>query len=212
MAYSDQDLYHEIGALDDCMAVRKGQKWPYVFLENRIQKINLILNILLIEVKTSEVTKQLNISYGYKIASKRQRNLSREQSILSKVPEYATLCIWRLSEEERRADALALRADERRDKLRKAMGRCKWPLIHGYLNGETCMSIPHATCTESIGAGREPGELKHLSSRRKRKKIFDFQSSGERNGKSPNRCACMSGFGLHKWSKILAERYWKDRQ
>ena len=60
------------------------------------------------------------------------------------------------------------------------------------------MSIPHATCTESIGAGREPGELKHLSSRRKRKKIFDFQSSGERNGKSPNRDACIAGFGLHK--------------
>ena len=62
---------------------------------------------------------------------------------------------------------------------------------------ETFMSIPHVACTESIGAGREPGELKHLSSRRKRKKIFDFQSSGERNGKSPNRCACTPGFGLH---------------
>ena len=70
-------------------------------------------------------------------------------------------------------------------------------MIHGYLNGETYMSIPHVACTESIGAGREPGELKHLSSRRKRKKIFDFQSSGERNGKSPNRCACTPGFGLH---------------
>ena len=31
----------------------------------------------------------------------------------------------RLSEEERRVDALALRADERRDKLRKATGSCK---------------------------------------------------------------------------------------
>jgi hypothetical protein len=30
-----------------------------------------------------------------------------------------------------------------------------------------------------------PGELKHLSTRRKRKKI-DFLSSGERKGKSPN--------------------------
>ena len=66
-----------------------------------------------------------------------------------------------------------------------------------FLNGETHMSKPHVPCTESIGVRREPGELKHLSSRRKRKKIFDFQSSGERNGKSPNRRACMSGFGLH---------------
>ena len=31
----------------------------------------------------------------------------------------------KLSEEERREDALALRADERRDKLRKAVGSCK---------------------------------------------------------------------------------------
>ena len=43
----------------------------------------------------------------------------------------------RSSEEERRVDALALRADERRDKLRKASGRSKYPLIRRYLNGET---------------------------------------------------------------------------
>ena len=43
----------------------------------------------------------------------------------------------RSSEEEHGADALALRAEERRDKLRKAMGRSKYPVIHGYLNGET---------------------------------------------------------------------------
>ena len=42
-----------------------------------------------------------------------------------------------LSEEERRVDALALRADERRDKLRKATGRSKYPMIRRYLNGET---------------------------------------------------------------------------
>ena len=67
-------------------------------------------------------------------------------------------------------DALALRADERRDKLRKASGRSKYPLIRRYLNGETYMRRPHVTYTESIGIRREPGELKHLSSRRKRKK------------------------------------------
>ena len=51
---------------DDIIISAVGNKPTNVFLENRIQKINLILNILLIEVKTSEVTKQLNISYGYK--------------------------------------------------------------------------------------------------------------------------------------------------
>ena len=49
-----------------------------------------------------------------------------------------------------------------------------------------------------IGMRGEPGELKHLSSRRKRKKIFDVLSSGERKGRSPNRRACTAGFGLHE--------------
>ena len=43
----------------------------------------------------------------------------------------------RLSEEERRVDALALRADEGRDKLRKALVRSKYPMIQRYPNGET---------------------------------------------------------------------------
>ena len=76
----------------------------------------------------------------------------------------------RSSEEERRVDALALRADERRDKLRQASGRSKYPLIRRYLNGETRRSNPPSACTEYIGACGEPGELKHLSTRRKRKK------------------------------------------
>ncbi len=65
---------------------------------------------------------------------------------------------------------MALGADERRDKLRKAVGRSKYPVIHGYLNGGTPMERLHGSIAESIGYGGEPGELKHLSSRRKRKK------------------------------------------
>ena len=75
-----------------------------------------------------------------------------------------------VKQKERRVDALALRADERRDKLRKATGRSKYPLIRRCLNGETHMSIPHVSIRQSITYGGEPGELKHLSSRRKRKK------------------------------------------
>ena len=93
---------------------------------------------------------------------------------------------------------MALRADERRDKLRKAMGRSKYPSIHGFLNGGTHMSKPHVPHGEYIAVRREPGELKHLSSRRKRKKTIDSVSSGERKRKSPNRSACTPGFGLHK--------------
>ena len=80
---------------------------------------------------------------------------------------------------------MALRADERRDKLRKASGRSKYPLIRRYLNGETHMDELHVSIRQSITYGREPGELKHLSTRRKRKK-FDSVSSGERKRKSPN--------------------------
>ena len=77
--------------------------------------------------------------------------------------------VWS-SYKERRVDALALRADERRDKLRKASGRSKYPLIRRYLNGETRLRSPQSLHGESIAMQREPGELKHLSSRRKRKK------------------------------------------
>jgi hypothetical protein len=55
------------------------------------------------------------------------------------------LVSFRLSYKERRVDALALRADERRDKLRKATGRSKYPLIRGCLNGETRLSKPQST-------------------------------------------------------------------
>ena len=76
----------------------------------------------------------------------------------------------RLSYKERRVDALALRADERRDKLRKAAVRSKYPVTRRYLNGETWLSKPQSSYTEYIGIGREPPELKHLSRERKRKK------------------------------------------
>ena len=38
-------------------------------------------------------------------------------------------------------DALALRADERRDKLRKAAGRSKYPTSRRFLNGETRLDL-----------------------------------------------------------------------
>ena len=84
---------------------------------------------------------------------------------------YDTLIVKtkRSSKKERRADALALRAEERRDKLRKAAVRSKYPLTRRYLNGETRLSKPQSLYGEYIAMQREPGELKHLSTRRKRK-------------------------------------------
>ena len=43
-------------------------------------------------------------------------------------------------------------------------------MIRRCLNGETRLSEPQSPVHEYIVCGREPGELKHLSSRRKRKK------------------------------------------
>ena len=51
----------------------------------------------------------------------------------------------------RRADALALRAEERRDKLRKAAGSGIYTVIRRYLNGATQPGRPWLTLTESIG-------------------------------------------------------------
>ena len=76
----------------------------------------------------------------------------------------------RSTEEERRVNALALGADEGRDKLRKAAGRSIYPMIRGSLNVETHMSEPHVSASQSIRRGGEPPELKHLSRERKRKK------------------------------------------
>ena len=74
------------------------------------------------------------------------------------------------SEEEHRADALAPGAEEGRDKLRKAAGRSTYPLIRGCPNGETRLRGPQACIRKSIAYAGEPGELKHLSTQRKRKK------------------------------------------
>ena len=74
------------------------------------------------------------------------------------------------SKKEHKENALALGADERRGKLRKASGRCKQPSIRRFLNGETYLSKPQVSMRESIAYGRERCELKHLSSSRRRKK------------------------------------------
>ena len=59
--------------------------------------------------------------------------------------------------------------------------------------------------------GSQPGELKHLSTRRKRNQIRDSLSSGERKGKSPNRRGLNPAgvVGLQrKGRESIAERAW----
>ena len=76
----------------------------------------------------------------------------------------------RSSYEGHKGNALAPEADEGRGKLRKAMGSRKQAVIRRYPNGETWQREPLLLIYEYIVYEREPGELKHLSTRRKRKK------------------------------------------
>ena len=77
--------------------------------------------------------------------------------------------------------------------------------------GEPNISNVMLSILESIGYGREPGELKHLSTRRKRKKTIDFLSSGERKGKSPNRPIVILGgvTDTHNHLISIVEQSWK---
>ena len=75
-------------------------------------------------------------------------------------------------------NALALRGDEGRDRLRKVVGRSQYPVIRECPNGETRRFIRHLLLNK-IGRRSEPCELKHLSNKRKRNQR-DSVSSGER--------------------------------
>ncbi len=66
--------------------------------------------------------------------------------------------------------------------------------------------------SEYIAIWGERGELKHLSTRRKRNQIWDSVSSGERKRRSPNQSACILGLwgpdmGLRKDSRMA----WKGQ-
>jgi hypothetical protein len=73
---------------------------------------------------------------------------------------------------------------------RKALGTCWQRVIQGFPNGATPPRQRGDTAGMVVG---RPRELKHLSTARKRE---DSRSSGERNGRSPNRFSVPSGDAL----------------
>ena len=83
------------------------------------------------------------------------------------------------SERRRTGDAWASRAEEGRGTLRKAPGSRVRAESRRCPNGET-----RAVKSGTSRKRREPGEVKHLSTLRKRN---DSASSGERKRRSPNR-------------------------
>ena len=108
-------------------------------------------------------------------------------------------------------DALALRADERRDKLRKASGRSKYPTIRRYLNGETRLESLQSSIRQSITYGGEPGELKHLSSRRKRKQHVIPGVAASETGRAQTGVRAHRGSDRIYDSKVLAEWFWESQ-
>ena len=66
-------------------------------------------------------------------------------------------------------------------------------MIRRFLNGETRLSIPQSPCTESIGVRREPGELKHLSSRRKRKQHVILEVAASETGRAQTGVRALRG-------------------
>ena len=105
---------------------------------------------------------------------------------------------------------MALRADERRDKLRKASGRSKYPMIRRCLNGETWLSKPQSSYGEYIAMRREPGELKHLSSRRKRKQHVISKVAASEMEKGQTGVRACRGSDRVIDSEILMERFWES--
>ena len=57
-------------------------------------------------------------------------------------------------------------------------------LTRGFPNGETRPGKPRSSRTEYIGAGRQPGELKHLSIRRKRKQFATPSVAASERGRA----------------------------
>ena len=82
--------------------------------------------------------------YRYEIREQSYRKINDWSTLLVKrKQDFIVRAILRwLSYVGRRADALALRAEERRDKLRKAAVSCKEALTRRYLNGATRLRRP----------------------------------------------------------------------
>ena len=106
------------------------------YLENRIPRIKDIM-------KHDTTSETVVVKTAERKQSRKQRNRKRPRTVTlyGKWEE-------RLSKKEHGADALALRAEERRDKLRKAAGRSKYPVIRGCLNGGTHMEELHVSVSE----------------------------------------------------------------
>ncbi len=111
-------------------------------------------------------------------------------------------CAARDARQETRKGArrmpVAQEGDEGRGKLRKAAGRCRRPLIRGCPNGATHGS--EAPVSPPVRGGK-PGELKHLSTRRKRKQnVIPPVAASERGIAQTAEVPAFAGL----WDRVIA--------
>ena len=84
-------------------------------------------------------------------------------------------------------------------------------MIRRYLNGETHLSKPQVSIRQSITYGREPGELKHLSSRRKRKQHVILEVAASETGRAQTGVRALRGSDRGNDSASLAEWFWESQ-
>ena len=85
-------------------------------------------------------------------------------------------------------------------------------MIRRSLNGETRLSRPQPPYSESIAVRREPGELKHLSSRRKRKQHVILEVAASETGRAQTGVRALRGSDRGIDPKDLTERSGKAGQ
>ena len=83
--------------------------------------------------------------------------------------------------------------------------------MRGSPNGETRQSKPLSPMTQSISHGREPGELKHLSSQRKRKKTSIPKVAASEMGRAQTVVRAPRGSDSVRYWKTIGELFWKSR-
>ena len=79
-------------------------------------------------------------------------------------------------------------------------------MIRRSLNGETWLSKPQSSYGEYIAMRREPGELKHLSSRRKRKQHVILEVAASETGRAQTGVRALRGSDRGIDPKDLTER------
>ena len=75
--------------------------------------------------------------------------------------------------------------------------------------GETHLSKPQVSIRQSITYGREPGELKHLSTPRRRKKPRFPKVAASEMERAQTVVRAPRGCGLHKVLESIAEQFWE---